>query len=67
LLIQPSNIETRQMGKKRTHAETKDGFNKPPPEHNRVSVKHDRKDKRRNGEVHKSRAQLVCDFFAMEM
>lgn len=47
------------MGKKRTHAETKDGFTKPPPDKNRVSVKNDRKEKRKNGEVQTSRAQLL--------
>ncbi|KAF2833169.1 CBF-domain-containing protein [Ophiobolus disseminans] len=47
------------MGKKRTHAETKDGFTKPSPEKNRTGVKSDRKDKdkRKNGE-HKARSAL---------
>ncbi|KAJ4367667.1 RNA-binding ribosome biosynthesis protein mak21 [Neocucurbitaria cava] len=47
------------MGKKRTHAETKDGFTKPPPDKNRLSVKNDKKDKRKNGEVQKPRSQLL--------
>ncbi|CAO2650333.1 Nn.00g016250.m01.CDS01 [Neocucurbitaria sp. VM-36] len=47
------------MGKKRTHAETKDGFTKPPPDKNRLSVKNDRKDKRKNGDVQKPRSQLL--------
>jgi ribosome biogenesis protein MAK21 len=47
------------MGKKRTHAETKDGFTKPPPDSSRTSVKSDRKDKRKDGE-HKVRSVLVC-------
>jgi ribosome biogenesis protein MAK21 len=34
------------MGKKRTHAETKDGFAKPSPDHARLSAKHDNKDRR---------------------
>jgi ribosome biogenesis protein MAK21 len=48
------------MGKKRTHAETKDGFAKPPPDTNRTAVKSDKKDKRKNGE-HKARSTLVSD------
>jgi ribosome biogenesis protein MAK21 len=50
------------MGKKRTHAETTDGFTKPPPDKNRTDVKGDKKDKRKNGE-HKARSALVggCD------
>jgi ribosome biogenesis protein MAK21 len=47
------------MGKKRTHAETKDGFAKPPPDTSRTSVKTDKKDKRKNGEQ-KARSALVC-------
>ncbi|KAF1831488.1 CBF-domain-containing protein [Decorospora gaudefroyi] len=47
------------MGKKRTHAETKDGFTKPSPDKNRVSAKHEKKDKRKNGEEKKSRSQLL--------
>ncbi|OAL50617.1 CBF-domain-containing protein [Pyrenochaeta sp. DS3sAY3a] len=47
------------MGKKRTHAETKDGFTKPPPDKNRMSVKNDRKDKRKSGDGHAARAQLL--------
>jgi ribosome biogenesis protein MAK21 len=46
------------MGKKRTHAETKDGFAKPPPDSNRTSVKGD-KDKRKHGDQ-KARSALVC-------
>ncbi|KAL5116544.1 RNA-binding ribosome biosynthesis protein mak21 [Pleosporales sp. CAS-2024a] len=38
------------MGKKRTHAETKDGSAKPPPDSNRTSVKSGNKDKRKHGE-----------------
>jgi ribosome biogenesis protein MAK21 len=55
------------MGKKRTHAETKDGFTKPSPDKNRVSAKNDRKDgarndkkdKRNDGDAKKPRSQLV--------
>ncbi|KAF1943259.1 CBF-domain-containing protein [Clathrospora elynae] len=51
------------MGQKRTHAETQDGSTKPPPDKNknRPGVKNDRKDrdKRKNGEVPKSRSQLL--------
>jgi ribosome biogenesis protein MAK21 len=46
------------MGKKRTHAETKDGFTKPPPETNRSSVKPDKRDRRKDGEG-KARSVLV--------
>jgi ribosome biogenesis protein MAK21 len=46
------------MGKKRTHAETKDGLAKPSPDTNRTSVRSDKKDKRKNGE-HKARSALV--------
>jgi ribosome biogenesis protein MAK21 len=46
------------MGKKRTHAETKDGFAKPPPDTNRAGVKSDKKDQRKNGE-RKARSALV--------
>jgi ribosome biogenesis protein MAK21 len=51
------------MGKKRTHAETKDGFTKPSPEKNRMSAKNDKNgknDKRKDGEKGKPRLQLVC-------
>jgi ribosome biogenesis protein MAK21 len=44
------------MGKKRTHAETKDGFAKPPPDKNRTGVKSDKKDKRASGESKKQSA-----------
>lgn len=52
------------MGKKRTHAETKDGFTKPPPPDNpnRVTIntdKKDKRDKRKNGEDKKRKAVLV--------
>jgi ribosome biogenesis protein MAK21 len=51
------------MGKKRTHAETKDGFTKPPPDNpNRVTIntdKKDKRDKRKNGEDKKRKAVLV--------
>jgi ribosome biogenesis protein MAK21 len=52
------------MGKKRTHAETKDGFTKPPPPDNpnRVTINTDRKDKRdkrKNGDDKKRKAVLV--------
>jgi ribosome biogenesis protein MAK21 len=47
------------MGKKRTHAETKDGFAKPPPDSTRASVKTDKKDKRKSGDG-KARSALVC-------
>lgn len=46
-----------QMGKKRTHAETKDGFTKPPPGKDRV--KHDKKDARKGGDGGKKRSTLV--------
>jgi ribosome biogenesis protein MAK21 len=47
------------MGKKRTHAETKDGFTKPPPDKSRLSAKHDKKDKRKNGETRSHKNALV--------
>ncbi|KAF2735205.1 CBF-domain-containing protein [Polyplosphaeria fusca] len=48
------------MGKKRTHAETKDGFTKkPPPDKDRMSHKKENKDKRKNGEVKKQKAALL--------
>jgi ribosome biogenesis protein MAK21 len=46
------------MGKKRTHAETKDGPARPAPDKSRVSATHDKKDARKNGEA-KSRLNLV--------
>jgi ribosome biogenesis protein MAK21 len=48
------------MGKKRTHAETKDGFTKPAPDKSRMSAQHDKKDKRKSGAKEKPRSQLVC-------
>jgi ribosome biogenesis protein MAK21 len=45
------------MGKKRTHAETKDGFTKPPPAQDRV--KNDRKDARKGGDAGKKRSALI--------
>jgi hypothetical protein len=48
------------MGKKRTHAETKDGFAKPPPDTNQTSLKGDKKDQRKNGE-RKARSALVSE------
>ncbi|RYN83891.1 Ribosome biogenesis protein [Alternaria alternata] len=55
------------MGKKRTHAETKDGFTKPSPDKSRMSAKNgtkdgarnDKKDQRKDGEGKKSRSQLL--------
>jgi ribosome biogenesis protein MAK21 len=47
------------MGKKRTHAETKDGATKPAPDKNRMSAKNDKKDKREDGKKGSKRAQLV--------
>jgi ribosome biogenesis protein MAK21 len=47
------------MGKKRSHAETKDGFAKPSPDKNRLSAKHDQKDKRKNGETKHPKSALV--------
>ena len=55
------------MGKKRSHAETRDGFTKPSPDGRRLSAStpvkdrkdKDKKDKRRNGEV-AHRPSLVC-------
>jgi len=45
------------MGKKRTHAETKDGFTKPPSGQDRV--KNDKKDARKGGDAGKKRSALV--------
>ncbi|KAG9197618.1 hypothetical protein G6514_001230 [Epicoccum nigrum] len=45
------------MGKKRTHAETKDGFTKPPPAQDRV--KNDKKDARKGGDAGKKRSALL--------
>ncbi|CAN9145420.1 unnamed protein product [Alternaria alternata] len=55
------------MGKKRTHAETKDGFTKPSPDKSRMSAKNgtkdgarnDKKDQRKDGESKKLRSQLL--------
>lgn len=47
------------MGKKRTHAETKDGFTKPPPDKDRMSAAK-QKEKRKNGEDRRPKAALVC-------
>jgi ribosome biogenesis protein MAK21 len=44
------------MGKKRTHAETKDGFAKPSPDHARLSAKHDTKDRKDRQEKRKKSA-----------
>jgi hypothetical protein len=47
-------IPRHQMGKKRTLAETKDGFPKPSPDKDRMTARKDkkeRKDKKKNGEV----------------
>jgi hypothetical protein len=57
-LQQPHIARPRQMGKKRTHAETKDGPARPPPDKSRLSAKHDGKDARANGQA-KPRANLV--------
>jgi ribosome biogenesis protein MAK21 len=48
------------MGKKRTHAETKDGFTKPSADKNRMNANNEKKDKRKDGEKGKPRLQLVC-------
>jgi hypothetical protein len=53
----PPRRRISQMGKKRTHAETKDGFTKPPPAQDRV--KNDRKDARKGGDAGKKRSALV--------
>ncbi|KAJ8110584.1 hypothetical protein OPT61_g6613 [Boeremia exigua] len=45
------------MGKKRTHAETKDGFTKPSPGQDRV--KNDKKDARKGGDAGKKRSALI--------
>ncbi|XPS97769.1 RNA-binding ribosome biosynthesis protein mak21 [Ascochyta lentis] len=45
------------MGKKRTHAETKDGFTKPPSGQDRV--KNDKKDTRKGGDAGKKRSALI--------
>jgi len=58
------------MGKKRPHAETRDGFPKPLPDKGRgansVPVasrdKKEKKDKKQNGETGKKKANLVCCF-----
>jgi len=47
------------MGKKRTHAETKDGFAKPSPAKSRLSAKPDKKDQRKNGETKHPKSALV--------
>ncbi|KAF2266795.1 CBF-domain-containing protein [Lojkania enalia] len=47
------------MGKKRAHAEIKDGFTKPPPDKGRVSPKKDKREKRKNGEEKKQKASLL--------
>ncbi|KNG48697.1 ccaat enhancer-binding protein zeta [Stemphylium lycopersici] len=48
------------MGKKRTHAETKDGFTKPSSDKKRLSAKNDKKhDKRKDGDGSKSQPQLL--------
>ncbi|KAF2240524.1 CBF-domain-containing protein [Trematosphaeria pertusa] len=47
------------MGKKRTHAETKDGFTKPPPDKGRLSSKNDKKDPRWNGERKEHKPALL--------
>lgn len=47
------------MGKKRTHAETKDGFTKPSPDKHRVSAKNEKKDQRKNTDGKKAQAQLL--------
>ena len=54
------NTKRHQMGKKRTHAEIKDGSATPSLEKKRPNVKNNSKDKRKNGEVQKQRSQLVC-------
>ncbi|PSN59746.1 CBF-domain-containing protein [Corynespora cassiicola Philippines] len=46
------------MGKKRTHAETKDGFTKPPPDKDRMSAAK-QKEKRKNGEDRRPKAALL--------
>jgi ribosome biogenesis protein MAK21 len=54
------------MGKKRSHAETKDGFQKPSPDQPWVTANSGKKDKkkdkkdRRNGDVAKQKPNLVC-------
>lgn len=47
------------MGKKRTHAETKDGFTKPSGDKSRAGGKNDRRDPHKYGDVQKSRSQLL--------
>jgi ribosome biogenesis protein MAK21 len=53
------------MGKKRPHAETKDGFKKPPPDKGSIGVnglpvaKKDHKEKKKNGESGKKKANLL--------
>jgi ribosome biogenesis protein MAK21 len=50
------------MGKKRTHAETKDGFSKPSPGHDRMKGgASDRHDRRKPADAGKMRSALVSD------
>lgn len=45
------------MGKKRTHAETKDGFAKPEPDQGRLSAK---KEHKKDQKKPHAQSQLVC-------
>ncbi|ORY13716.1 CBF/Mak21 family-domain-containing protein [Clohesyomyces aquaticus] len=49
------------MGKKRTHAETKDGFTKPPPDKDRMRANDTdrKKEKRKNGEDKRKKPVLL--------
>ncbi|KAF2463219.1 CBF-domain-containing protein [Lindgomyces ingoldianus] len=47
------------MGKKRTHAETKNGFTKPPPDKDRMSHKDKKKERRKNGEEKRQKPALL--------
>ncbi|KAF2003343.1 CBF-domain-containing protein [Amniculicola lignicola CBS 123094] len=47
------------MGKKRTHAETKDGFTKPPPDKDSVRARNEPKDARKNGEWKRQKPALL--------
>ncbi|USP74532.1 Ribosome biogenesis protein NOC1 [Curvularia clavata] len=51
------------MGKKRTHAETKDGFAKPSPDKSRVSAKDQKKEQKKPH----SQSQLVCALSQKEL
>lgn len=65
LVFRKTSSTSHQMGKKRPHAETRDGFKKPPPDKGSIGVnglpvaKKDHKEKKKNGESGKKKANLV--------